>query len=91
MLFRSAASSDVDTADKLDVEAGQRSLYKYFLENGWIEPIREFDDSQLHITPRDVLARLQSGDASWETMVPPEVSKMIKARGFFGYRGSAAA
>jgi hypothetical protein len=34
---------------------------------------------------------MRAGDPAWETMVPPEVSKMIKARGFFGYRESAAA
>ena len=80
---RETASSDVDTADSLDVAAGQRSLYQYFLENGWIEPIHEFDAGQLHITPREVLARLQSGDASWETMVPSEVARLVKDRGLF--------
>ncbi len=80
---RETALSDVDTADSLDVDAGQRSLYQYFLENGWIEPIHEFDADQLHITPREVLARLQSGDASWETMVPSEVAQLIKDRGLF--------
>ena len=80
---RETASSDVDTADSLDVEAGQRSLYQYFLENGWIEPILEFDGSQLHISPREVLARLQTGDASWETMVPSKVARIVKERSLF--------
>jgi hypothetical protein len=34
---------------------------------------------------------MRAGDPSWETMVPPEVAHMIKARGFFGYREAAAA
>jgi len=38
-----------------------------------------------------VLTKLQSGDSSWEQMVPPEVVHMIKKRQFFGYRRSIAA
>ena len=31
-----------------------------------------------------------SGDPSWESMVPPEVAQIIKAREFFGFRRTAA-
>jgi hypothetical protein len=34
---------------------------------------------------------LQTGDSGWEKMVPPEVTQIIKERGFFGYRPSSAA
>lgn len=80
---RETAAAEVDTADLLDVQPRQRSLYKYLLENGSIEAIQEFDASQLHITPREVLTRLQSGDPSWQTMVPPEVATLIQERGLF--------
>ena len=80
---RETAAGEVDTADLLDVQPRQRSLYKYLLENGSIEAIQEFDASQLHITPREVLTRLQSGDPSWQTMVPPEVATLIQERGLF--------
>jgi hypothetical protein len=32
-----------------------------------------------------VLRRIAAQDESWETMVPPEVSELIKRRAFFGY------
>jgi hypothetical protein len=80
---RGTAASEVDTADLLDVQPRQRSLYKYLLENSFIEAIQEFDADQLHVTPREVLLRLQSGDASWETMVPAEVARLIQERGLF--------
>jgi len=38
-----------------------------------------------------VLAKLQSGDGSWEQTVPPEVVHIIKKRQFFGYRRPIAA
>jgi hypothetical protein len=80
---RETAAADVDTADLLDVQPRQRSLYKYLLENGFIEAIQDFDVSQLHITPKEVLSRLQAGDPSWQTMVPAEVTRLIQERGLF--------
>jgi hypothetical protein len=80
---RETAAGEVDTADLLDMQPRQRSLYKYLLENGSIQAIQKFDASQLHITPREVLTRLQSGDPSWQTMVPPEVARLIQERGLF--------
>ena len=56
---------------------------RHMLENGSIEAIQEFDAVQLHITPREVLAKLQSNDASWQAMVPPEVARLIQERGLF--------
>jgi hypothetical protein len=40
----------------------------------------------LHIFSRDVLRRIKEEDASWESMVPPEIAEVIKQRRFFGYR-----
>ena len=80
---RETATGEVDTADLLDVQPRQRSLYRYLLENGCIEAIQDFDADQLHITPREVLARLQSNDSSWQSMVPPKVATLIQERGLF--------
>ena len=80
---RETAAAEVDTADLLDVQPRQRSLYKYLLENGCIEAIQDFDAAQLHVTPREVLTRLQSGDPSWQAMVPTEVARLIQERGLF--------
>jgi hypothetical protein len=85
---RETTAAEVDTADLLDVQPRQRSLYQYLLENGSIEAIREFDAGQLHITPREVLTKLQSGDPSWQTMVPPEVARLILERGLFKNSGA---
>ena len=35
---------------------------------------------------REALAKIQSGDHTWEAMVPTEVGEMIKRRRFLGYR-----
>ena len=76
----------VRTATHLNVAPHLRSLFRYLVENQFIEEITEYNPEYLRIFPPDVLARLQSGDESWAKMVPPEVAQMIKQRQFFGYR-----
>ena len=43
--------------------------------------------STTRIFSREVLAKIQSGDASWVNMVPPKVAHMIQERRLFNYRG----
>jgi len=61
------------------------------IENCFIQEITDYHREYLKIFPPDVLAKLQSGDRRWESMVPPEVSRIIKEREFFGYRRPIAA
>jgi len=78
------------TATKLEVAPNLRSLFRYLIENEFIEEIIDYDPAYLRIFPPDALAKLQSGDPMWEKMVPSEVAKIIKERQFFGYRALAA-
>jgi hypothetical protein len=78
------------TATKLEVAPNLRSLYRYLVENEFIHEITDYNPDYLRIHPPETLAKLQSGDAGWEEMVPPEVTRMIKDRQFFGYRAPAA-
>ncbi|MEP6708694.1 MAG: TonB-dependent receptor [Verrucomicrobiota bacterium] len=83
-------SGELITANKLEVAPHLRLLYRYLIDNGYIQEITEYHREYLDIYPPDALAKLQSGDASWEAMVPQEVVRMIKEREFFGYRPAAA-
>ncbi len=74
------------TAKKLDVASNLRSLFDYVMDNGFIQEITDYNPNYLRIHPPVALQRLQSGDPSWEKMVPAEVVEIIKAREFFGYR-----
>ena len=67
------------------VEPHLRHLYAYLVENRLIESIRDYDEKSLTIFSREVLKRLRSGDTTWESMVPPAVSQMIKKRKLLGY------
>jgi hypothetical protein len=84
------ATGQILTATKLEVAPNLQSLFRYLVENQFIQEITDYDPANLRIHPPEVLAQLQSGDPAWETMVPPQVAEMIKSRQFFGYRASAA-
>ena len=82
-------TGELVTARTLEVAPNLRSLYQYLLENEFIQEITDYNPDFLRIHPPETLAKLQSGDPGWESMVPPEVGRMIKERQFFGYRAPA--
>ncbi len=79
------------TAKNLTVTPHLRNLYDHLLENHYLECITGFNSEILDIFSRDVLARIKSRDATWETMVPTRVAAAIKKRRLFGYTETAAA
>jgi hypothetical protein len=85
------ASNVLVTARNLQVSAHLRNLYAHLMENHYIDCIVGYDTDVLDIFSRDVLQRLQQGDATWESMVPPPVAKAIKDRQLFGYGSPVAA
>jgi hypothetical protein len=80
------ASGRVLTIETLPVQAVWRHLRDFLLESGHLVPIRRYDERLLSIFTKDVLARIQSGDPAWETMVPPVVADTIKSKRLFGIR-----
>jgi hypothetical protein len=55
---------------------------------GRVEPIRSYEESYLSIRTPDVLARIERDDRTWESMVPPAVAEIVKARHFFRPRAA---
>jgi hypothetical protein len=84
-------TGELITAQQVEVAPNLRHLYQYLIDNDFIQEITEYHRRYLKIFPPDVLAKMRAGDPAWEQMVPPEVSRMIKQRQFFGYRRSEAA
>ncbi|TAL18606.1 TonB-dependent receptor [bacterium] len=82
---RDAVTDALIDADNLRVSPHLNHLYAYLRENRFIEPIRGYNEKCLSIYRGEILDKLQSGDDTWELMVPPEVAKVIKERGLWGY------
>jgi hypothetical protein len=74
------------TADNVVVPPHLRHLYTHLFESHYIEGVTGFNEATLNIISRDVLAKIKSGDPTWELAVPPAVVGLIKQRGLFDYR-----
>ena len=85
-----AQTGALTTADKVVIGPQLRLLYAHLLENGFIEPIREFDTEQLRVSPGEVLEKIQRVDPAWETLVPAQAAALIKEKGLLGYRRDAS-
>jgi hypothetical protein len=85
------ANGKIISATQIEVAPNLRLLFRYLIDNQYVQEVTDYHPEYLRIHPPDVLAKLQSGDSSWERMVPPEVLHIIKKREFFGYRRSIAA
>jgi hypothetical protein len=77
---------EVTTVDTVRVAEELQPLYDYLFRRGSFVGLSDYRPEHLAILSRDVLARIPTDDESWEEMVPPEVSGLIRKRGFFGYR-----
>jgi hypothetical protein len=79
------------TVENFPVPSHLKHLYAHLLENRFIQGIRNYKPELLTIRSRDVMSRIQSGDNSWEPLVPPVIAEIIKRDRLFGYRASPKA
>jgi hypothetical protein len=83
---RGSRDEELETAAAMTCDPTLKHVYAHFLENGFIQDIAAFREDQLHVRPSDVLAKIQNGDASWESLVPAPAIEIIKKNKHFGYR-----
>jgi len=86
---RDPVSGQFQNLDDPPAPAPWNHLQKLLREIGSVEPIRSYHESYLSIRRDDVLKLIQSGDATWEEMVPEVVAGIIKAKKLFGWREPA--
>jgi hypothetical protein len=87
---RDPVSGQVHSVERAPVPPPWHHLRDLLLEIGRIEPIRHYDETYLAIHTPDALARIERGDPSWETLVPPVVADMIKSKQLFGWQAMHA-
>jgi hypothetical protein len=78
-------NGDLVTTENFEVAPNLVHLYRHLLDNGFIEAMEGYNPSYLPIKSPGVLAKIRAGTTSWESMVSPEVAKIIKQRQLFGY------
>jgi hypothetical protein len=87
--YRNPETGQVMTAANLPVAPHLRHLHAHVMENGLIEDLHDVDESCGRIRSAEVLRLIKSGDPAWESLVPPQVASLIKARRLFGSGGRA--
>ena len=63
------------------------NLYNYLYETNRIAGLQPISTRHLDIVADDVLDMIKDGTPGWEAMVPDKVSKAIKAKHLFDYKG----
>ena len=81
-----SVSGELQSVERAPLPRPWPHLRDLLLELGRVEALRAYDARSLAIHTPDVLRRIETGDPSWEAMVPPLVAAMIKDKKLFGYR-----
>jgi hypothetical protein len=84
------SNGDLYTLDNFELPDHLKGLLDYMIKSGKIEQIKDYNIENLKIVSDDVLAKIKSGDSSWENDVPVEVMKAIKFFQLFGYKETNA-
>jgi len=85
------ATGQIVTAENFPVTPHLRHLYAHLTENHFIQGLPDFKADFLRIRSRDVLDKIEAGDASWEKLVPPVIADVIRQKKLFGWRNSGSA
>ena len=80
---RDPVTGQVQSLENVGIPPPWHHLHNLLVDIGRVEPIHSFEESYLSIHTPDVLARIAADDTSWETMVPPAVAHIIKAKHLF--------
>jgi len=83
---RNSENGETVTAETLEVAPNLGHLKAHLMQNRLIESIRDVNEANLHILPKEVLAMIQTGNPAWESLVPQAGVELIKTRRVFGYR-----
>ena len=79
------------TVENFPVSQRLGGLYAHLVASGAIRQLENYDPRYLPIFSRDVLEKIRRGDASFESMVPTEVARVVREHGRFGWRERLAA
>jgi len=82
---RDKATGKIFTLETLDIAPNLSHLLAHLVENGCIEAIRRYNPDHLAIYSQDVLVKINTGDNSWEKLVPPPIVEVIKQKKLFGH------
>ena len=84
--YRDFDTNELVTISNLKVNPRIQKLYDFLTEQNSIEQLQNFNSDLMHIYSRETLKRIGTGQPGWENDLPPEVTELIKQKGYFGYQ-----
>ncbi len=84
--YKDQDTDELVTLANVRVAENLKHLFRHLVDNRLLVPIEDFEESRLNIFPRDVLAMIQADDTAWDSLVPPDVAKLIRSNRYFGCR-----
>ncbi|CAN5393792.1 TonB-dependent receptor [soil metagenome] len=76
-------TGEITTSKNLKVHPRMKELYKFFIDNGRVVDITDYDPNILDIYSREVYRMIAEDEPGWENMLPEETTKMIKEHDMF--------
>lgn len=83
--YQREKGSEIITAQTLRTNKHLKALHQHFLDNKYIEDIKDFDEKNLQIFSDEIIEKIKAGDGGWEDKVPEKVADIIKSRCLFDY------
>ena len=80
---RDPKTGRVETFDEVILPGPWQHLHRLLLELGRVQSIRSSNERLLSIHGQDVLARIETDDPSWKSLVPAKVVGIIESKGLF--------
>ena len=77
----------ITDSNNLRVHPRVKELYNFFKYNGKVIDILDYNTDDMKVYSRDVLEQIEAGEKGWEDKLPEGVSKLIKSKNLFGYKG----
>jgi len=90
-VYPSRQNGELVTLENVSVPESQRYLLKYLIANEKMIPASDYDESNLHISARELAKQIVLGRGEWEQCVPEGVATTIRERRLFGYPGDTEA
>ena len=80
-------TQEIYDCDNFVAPENVKYLYSHLHHSNLISNIHDFNEDFLKIMSDKVYEIISSGQSEWEDMLPPEVTKTIKGKKLFGYKG----
>ncbi|MBE0422949.1 MAG: TonB-dependent receptor [Lutibacter sp.] len=76
---------EIINSQNLKVHPRMKELYKFFIYNGKVVDLKNYNPDFLGIYSKQILQMILNGEEGWENMLPERIPEIIKAQKLFGH------